>query len=107
MLRPAAERGRCDIEQGVAWCVWTVHDGPDLIAAANVRRTAERAVEVVLIGGTRFRDWLSPLDDVIGRWARDEGATVLRAFGRAGWAKVLGWKVIGKEGDMTGYERLL
>ena len=107
LLQPAANLADGVIERGPAWTVFTVHDGAELIAAANVRRTVDGIAEVVLVGGTRFREWLRPLDDTIGKWARDEGCTALRAFGRKGWAKVLGWQVIGRESGMVGYERAL
>lgn len=107
LLRPAADRGGVAIEHGPGWHVWTVHRNGELIAAANVRRTVDDAVEVVLVGGCGFREWLGPLDARIGEWARDEGATCLRAYGRSGWARVLGWRVIGRKHGFTGYERLL
>lgn len=106
-LQPAADRGGVEIERGPGWTVWTVHKGNMLVAAANVRRTTEKVVEVVLIGGRDHGEWLLSLDRKIGQWAKDEGATVMRAFGRPGWKKVLGWKVIGMIDNMVGYERAL
>ena len=89
LLQPAADLGGERIEYGPGWTTWTVHDDLKLVGAAHCRRTTDRAVEVVLVGGHGFRDWIGPLDERIGAWARDEGATVLRAFGRRGWARVI------------------
>lgn len=108
LLQPAADLAGEEIEHGPGWTTWTVHD-PELIGAAHVRRTTDRAVEVVLVGGKAFREWIGPLDDLIGRWARDEGATCLRAFGRRGWVPVLtkqGWSVA-SQGRVTAYVREL
>lgn len=107
LLQPAADLGGETIEYGPGWTTWTVHDGTDLVGAAHCRRTVDHAVEVVLVGGHGFRDWIDLLDERIGAWARDEGATVLRAFGRRGWARVLseqGWSVMPGE-RVTIYER--
>lgn len=107
LLQPAADLGGERIEHGPGWTTWTVHDGPKLVGAAHCRRTVDHAVEVVLVGGSGFRDWIGLLDERIGAWARDEGATVLRAFGRRGWARVLseqGWSVT-SGGRVTIYER--
>ncbi len=105
LLRPAAVRGRTDIDRGPGWHVWTVHKGAELVGAANVRRTTDSAVEVVLVGGRGFREWIKPLEDQIAGFARDEGATVMRAIGRIGWARVLDWKVVAMEGQYVEYER--
>lgn len=105
-LRPAADRGNLSELIGEHELCWVVLDGSTLMAAATARWLPEaRQVEVVLVGGRDFRRWLKPLDEMIGRWGRDEGAIALRAYGRAGWARCLGWKVIGREGDFTAYER--
>lgn len=104
-LLPAADRGDLQVLLGPHELLWTVWYYGEPVAAATTRLTVEDVVEIVLVGGRGFRSWLKPLDNMIGRWARDEGATCMRAFGRAGWAKVLGWKVIGRAGSFTAYER--
>ena len=107
LLQPAADLGGERIEHGPGWTTWTVHDGLKLVGAAHCRRTVDQAVEVVLVGGSGFRDWIGLLDERIGAWARDEGAIVMRAFGRRGWARVLseqGWSVT-SGGRVTIYER--
>lgn len=85
--------------------LWAVFEDGRPIAAATARVTTDRTVEVILVGGSGFRKWLKPLDELIGAWARDEGATSLRACGRSGWARVLGWKVLGSENGFVAYER--
>lgn len=108
LLQPAADRGLCKIEEGPAWTIWTVHRGNELIAAANVRRTVEPAVEVVLVGGADVKSWIAELDRMIGLWAQDEGIYRMRAFGRKGWIPILkGWKVVRQKRGVTEYQREL
>lgn len=109
LLQPAADLAGEQIDTGPGWTVWTVHRDGGLIGAANVRRTVDRAVEVVLVGGRDSKDWIGRLDELIGEWARDEGAIVLRAYGRVGWVRVLtrqGWKATERD-RVTEYERAL
>lgn len=105
-LKPAAERGNVPVLED--WhAVWVVY-GDDLLGAATVRRTTGGWGEVVLVGGKDHRRWIHELDDLIGRWLRDEGMTAVRAYGRKGWRKVLtGWTVIGEDNGITAIERPL
>lgn len=105
LLQPAA-----DLADGVIRLdgrqLWTVFDGR-LIAAATTRTTLDRWAEVELVGGRGVRGWLRALDDRIAAWAADEGMTAVRAYGRPGWARLLGWDVLGADGGSTVYERRL
>lgn len=87
--------------------VWTVHDGPELLAAATTRITRDGFAEVMFVGGRDYRRWLRPLDDMIAAWASDEGMSAVRAYGRRGWVRVLGWDVLSVDGGSTIYERRL
>ncbi len=89
--------------------VWAVYDGPVLMAATTARLTFAGFGEVVLVGGKDHRLWIKPLDEMIGRWMRDEGMASMRAYGRKGWARVLtDWEVCGvREDGLTIYERAL
>jgi len=105
-LEPAAKRGGVPVLEPDE-LVWAVY-APELVGAATARLTTDRFGEVILVGGCRHRAWIHELDELIGRWMRDEGMRSVRAYGRKGWVRVLkGWKVIGNEGDATGYERQL
>ena len=87
-----------------------MHDGPELIGAAHVRRTDEPAAEVVLVGGRDCRRWIAELDRLIGLWAKAEGMERLRAFGRRGWIRILeqqGWTARAGENGATEFERPL
>jgi hypothetical protein len=113
-LQAAADVSGGQVQTGPGWHVWTIHRDGELIGAANCSRTVDHAVEVVLVGGREFRRWLGLLDERVGAWARDEGATCLRAYGRDGWARVLkwgrigpDWQTIGPFEDVTHYERRL
>lgn len=108
LLKSAADPAGVEIEYGPGWHTWTIHDGSDLLGAAHIRRTTERVVEVHLVGGREAHRWLAELDARIGAFARDEGATVLRAFGRRGWARLLtkqGWAMLPLDDGGMAYER--
>lgn len=105
-LEPAAKLGNCPVlgDKHLLWIV--AHDGK-LVGAATTRVTLDGHAEVLLVGGRNFRVWLHHLDVAIGQWARDEGMTALRAYGRAGWKRVLGWGCLGESEGSTVYERRL
>ena len=106
LLEPAAKRGEVPVLEPHE-LVWVVIDEGQLLGAATTRVTPGWA-EVVLVGGTDHQRWIGELDDLLGRWARDEGKNRLRAYGRKGWARVLkDWTVLGEEQGVTGYERVL
>lgn len=110
LLKPAAEFGGVAIERGPGWLVWTIHKDGELVGAANVKLASDKTAEVALVGGTGFREWIAPLDDLIGCWAFEEGCTALRAFGRKGWAPILsklGWRAERLEDGGMAYERKL
>lgn len=106
LLEPAAKRGGVPVLEPHEE-VWAIY-APELLGAATARLTSDGFGEVILVGGSDHRRWIHQLDDMIGRWMRDEGMQSVRAYGRKGWMRVLtGWKVIGTEGDATGFERAL
>lgn len=76
------------------------------VAAATTRLAGDVA-EIVLIGGRGF-DWIAPLSDMVASWAKMEGKKAVRAFGRAGWQRVLprhGWSIMGQDNGIVAYER--
>jgi hypothetical protein len=107
-LGPAAARGGLDTLIGENELLWGVLAENEAIGAATARLIdGGKVAEVVLVGGRDFRRWIRELDDAIGRAARDAGATSMLATGRKGWARVLGWQLTGREGEMCRYERAL
>ena len=106
LLRPAAARngGRIPL---AGRQVWTVYDWHRIVGAATTRLTLDGVAEVELVGGTDFRTWLKPLDDRIAAWAAREGMASVMALGRRGWARVLGWDVVGGGDGLLIYERKL
>jgi len=105
LLQAAADQGDGVIDLAGRH-VWTCHDDSGrLLAAATTRTTLDGHSEVELVGGHSFKRWLIPLRDKIEAWSRDEGMRAVRAYGRAGWAKVLGWQVLGVVDGSTVYER--
>lgn len=90
--------------------VWVVVDGPQIIAAATTRLVEGGEAELWHIAGTRVREWLADLDRLICEWATMNGAHRITCQGRKGWAKLsepLGYRVYGKCGGMTYYEKVL
>jgi hypothetical protein len=105
-LTPAAKRGNLAELIGEHELCWGVLDDGELVAALTGRWLPdERQIEVILVGGRDHRRWLRALDAEIANWARLEGATCVRAYGRKGWGKVLGWKLIGEADGFYAYER--
>lgn len=71
--------------------LWLAIDGKDILAAATtlLRRTDKHLIcELTALGGRDRPRWL-PMLDQIEAWAKAEGATALRFFGRRGWTRVL------------------
>jgi hypothetical protein len=80
--------------------LWAINgEGGDLRGCAVTRWHTARSgdvVEVFLVGGEGYRDWIGPLDRIIALAAKTGGAVGLRAYGRIGWVKPLaaqGWRV--------------
>lgn len=74
--------------------LWVVMDGDELLGCATAWLQGELC-EVKLVGGWDHRRWVKELDQVIGAAAAEAGATMLTAWGRAGWVKTLraqGWE---------------
>lgn len=107
LLEPAARRGGVPVLEQYE-DVWAVFYRGVLIAAATTRYLPdERIAEVVLVGGRDHKLWLKPLDDKITAWATLGGLKAVRAYGRPGWKRALGWKVIGEKDGFVAYERTL
>lgn len=90
--------------------VWLVIDGKQIIAAFSTRLTEDGEAEVFNIGGHRAAEWLPDAEAHVDSWARLAGATRIAARGRAGWQRLnapLGWESIGKDGQVTLYEKRL
>ena len=106
MLQQAADRGDGIINLDGRH-IWTVTDGRTLVACATTRTTLDGHAEVELVGGTRVREWLAALSDLVCRWAADEGMRSVRAYGRPGWRRILGWDVLGMDDGAVVYERMI
>lgn len=89
--------------------LWAVMDEGELIACATAWLDGELC-EVKLVGGRDYPRWLGQLDNAIGAAAAKAGATLLTAWGRAGWTKVLaarGWETSKMTDGSTAYSRRL
>ncbi len=97
LLKAAIERTNLcrfqDIEDdvldgdGLLWLAWS--DQLDAAATTSLQRMEHGLVCVLTAcGGSDMKQWL-PLLQGIEKYARNEGCTSLRIFGREGWRRAL------------------
>lgn len=74
--------------------LWVAYRG-ETIKAAGVTQIInypkKRVCDFLLVGGSGLRFWWKE-SDLIKRWAKQNGCSHVRIFGRDGWGRVLGWK---------------
>lgn len=94
LIRQAIERTNLsafeDIERAVRkghQLVWLAWNGQDIEAAATTQ-LYHGACIVTACGGVNRERWL-PLFEKIEQYAKDEGCTKMRIYGRRGWERVL------------------
>lgn len=84
-----AEQIKAEAESGSVqlWFAWSDH--LEAAAATTIMPFARQSVCLFLsFGGKDMGRWLGLLDE-IETWAKMQGATISRTFGRKGWGKVL------------------
>lgn len=106
LLEPAARRGGIEakedgdliwiaVEDGIVWAAFTI--------------ALTDCLELKCAGGTRMREWVPLLDQVLTAFARDAGKSKLQTRGRWGWKRFgdkLGWKHVGNdERDFPVFEK--
>lgn len=72
--------------------LWIAWDGRSLLAAATTRLIEVNRSKVCLItacGGREMKSW-ADLRSGIEKYAKNEGCSSVRTFGRKGWERVLG-----------------
>lgn len=89
--------------------LWVVHEGPEIIAAVVLQVLADpRRLEVVLVAGRGFADWVGEVQRLIRDYADLVGAKAVTATCRPGmarWLSARGWKrraVVMELGDGEG-----
>lgn len=108
-LEPARKLGGFDSVIDPDEALWAVMDEGELLGCATAWLQGELC-EVKLVGGRDHRRWIKELDQLIGRAAREAGASRLTAFGRGGWRKILaaqGWESLKLSDGNTAYSREL
>lgn len=84
----------CDIEDAVLCgdeLLWLVWNGENVEAAATTQLVARLDKPVCVLtacGGDNMSRWL-PLLEQIETYARNEGCSCVRIYGRKGWSRVL------------------
>lgn len=108
-LEPARKLGGFDSVIDPDEALWAVMDDGELLGCATAWLQGELC-EVKLVGGRDYRRWIAELDNIIGRAAREAGASRLTAYGRGGWTRVLaaqGWESFKMDDGNTAYLRRL
>lgn len=105
LLKPAVEQslGRFTLEDVYHLVVtqeshlWVVLDEDEIIATCTTTFTQyprKRMLTGQFLGGTRLREWVKDLDEMLQRWGRDHGCAGIELTGRRGWVRALrdiGW----------------
>jgi hypothetical protein len=108
-LEPARRLGGFDSVIDPDEALWAVIEDGELIGCATAW-LGDGFVEVKLVGGRDHRCWVGKLDDAIGSAAAKAGATLMCAWGRAGWVKTLralGWDSSKLDDGSVAYTRRL
>lgn len=91
--------------------VWIAYVGSTIFGAATTRLRNDGIAELRLIGGSRFREWIGPLDEMVSAWARLCEAPKLISRGRRGWTRfnnAHGWVVASTDDEnKTNFEKVL
>jgi hypothetical protein len=80
------------------YVLWVVLDDTDPIAAITTRvcdYPNGRGLALDWIGGERMGEWLPMVQEVMERYAKDNGCTHIEGYGRKAWGRWLqkyGWK---------------
>ena len=108
-LEPARKLGGFNSVIDPDEALWAAMEDGELLGCATAW-LGDGFVEVKLIGGRDHRRWIPQMDELIGRAAREAGASWLHGMGRKGWTKTLlahGWERLGENEGMTFYRREL
>lgn len=83
-------KGLCLSEMQL-WC-WL---GEGIEAALVTTIQEKRGIKFCLylaLGGTKMNEWAKHMH-IVEDWAKDNGCTEMRIYGRAGWAKAFGFDI--------------
>jgi hypothetical protein len=70
------------------WLAWNGHEIQAAATTILIKSEIGKVCVITACGGTQMKHWL-PLLDGIEAYARDEGCTRVRIYGRKGWLRVL------------------
>lgn len=90
--------------------LWIIVNGHEICAAfltSIERDRMEWVVSLYALGGSGARHWMNACDDMIGAFARQEGASRIRMCGRTAWQRLLPetFSITGERGGHNVYER--
>lgn len=94
-----------EIYQGLTehrYQLWTVDDPEPVCALITATQYDDDAFYCLLLalGGDGFNRWGYSGIRGVERWAKEKGCTEMRIYGRKGWARKLGYKLVGMDGDL-------
>ncbi len=72
--------------------LWEIRDDTDdlkgIVLTRFLNYAQHKTLQVVLLSGNEFFEWIH-LEEVIVKFAKDNGCVALESWGRPGWSKVL------------------
>lgn len=78
--------------------LWGLQDGPEIVGVV-VTRITKTACEVVGGAGSAPHEAMRALHREIEAWAKTQGCTRMRLFGRKGWLRLLSYTQTGIVGE--------
>lgn len=69
--------------------LWSAEDLSAVAVTQIVNYPQVKICDVVLLAGSGLADWKGNL--IIENWAKQNGCSFLRCYGRRGWARAVGW----------------
>lgn len=82
----------------VLWCAYD----DAFWGFATTRLRTDGVAELRCVSGTRFREWIGPMEAEVCDWARHCGADRMVSRGRKGWvrlARTFGWAPTGTDDE--------
>lgn len=101
LLEPAVEvtNGRFstyDIYVGLQrghYQLWVSFTEDAVIAGCVVTQVVDypskRCLSMLFTAGKNIRAWMSSMDEMLGRWAKDQGCELIEGHGRPAWARLV------------------
>lgn len=47
----------------------------------------KRCLNMHFIGGDSLKSWIAPMNEMLGKWAKDQKCELIEGYGRSGWSR--------------------